>query len=249
MYNKIYELCTIKNRGTARLNGVDQTPRVEWICELLKSLNLDYQLDTFQIDNQTLGFNIILPGTSEIAVTAHHDIVNPLSDNANDNSASIINAIAIKLAEPSTTVILLDAEEIGGLGARAIALKINNDELGPIEMILNLELTGAGGAKFFIDNHPGRLSDHIQALFNCPTIATPFNDAVIFRRHGIDSVVINPLPVLESGQSSVKWNQEYLDSSLLYNCHTLADSIETINPIEMQQFVEQVCLPIIRFKN
>lgn len=249
MYNKIYELCTIKNRGTARLNGVDQTPRVEWICELLKSLNLDYQLDTFQIDNQTLGFNIILPGTSEIAVTAHHDIVNPLSDNANDNSASIINAIAIKLAESSTTVILLDAEEIGGLGARAIALKINNGELGPIEMILNLELTGAGGSRFFIDDHPGQLSDRIQALFSCPTIATPFNDAVIFRRLGIDSVVINPLPILQEGKSHVKWGDDYLDFDLLFNCHTIKDSIDTVSPVEMREFVEQVCLPILRFKN
>ena len=249
MYDKIFEFCSIKNRGTARLNGVDPTPRVEWICDLLTQLAIDYQVDTFQIDNSTLGFNIILPGTSKIAVTAHHDIVNPLSDNANDNSASVINAIAIKLNQPDTTVILLDAEEIGGLGARAAALKIEAGKLGPIEMVLNLELTGAGGSRFFIDDHPGQLSDHIQALFSCPTIATPFNDAVIFRRLGIDSVVINPLPILQEGTSHVKWGDDYLDFDLLFNCHTIKDSIDTVSPVEMREFVEQVCLPILRFKN
>lgn len=249
MYDKIFEFCSIKNKGTARLNGVDPTPRVEWICDFLTQLNIEHQVDTFQIDNLTLGFNIILPGTSKIAVTAHHDIVNPISDNANDNSASVINAIAIKLNQPDTTVILLDAEEIGGFGAHAIASKINQGELGPIEMVLNLELTGAGGSKFFIDNHPGQLSDRIQALFSCPTITTPFNDAVIFRRLGIDSVVINPLPVLREGTSQVKWEDTYLDFDLLYNCHTIKDSIDTVSPIEMREFVEQVCLPILRFKN
>jgi hypothetical protein len=48
---------------------------------------------------------------------------------------------------------------------------------------------------FFIGNYPGKLSNHIKLLFDCPVVDTPFNDSVIFRRNGIDSVVINPIPI------------------------------------------------------
>jgi hypothetical protein len=43
-------------------------------------------------------------------VVAHHD-VNKI-DNANDNSASVINAIMIKKLLPSINVILLDGENL-----------------------------------------------------------------------------------------------------------------------------------------
>jgi hypothetical protein len=44
-------------------------------------------------------------------VVAHHDVNNKI-DNANDNSASVINAIMIKKLLPSINVILLDGENL-----------------------------------------------------------------------------------------------------------------------------------------
>jgi hypothetical protein len=187
-------------------------------------------------------------GTSNRMVVAHHDIVNPDTDNANDNSASVINAIMIKKLMPEITVVLLDGEEVGGWGSQRCSELINDGFFGDIEWVLNLELTGKGGKYFFIGNYPGKLTDHIKSIFDCPIIQTPFNDSVTFRRNGIDSVVINPLPPTKDGEvSGVKWDENtYLDFKLLFNCHRPTDTLDTISPDDMKEFVEEVVIPILR---
>lgn len=245
MYDKIYDFCKVKNVGSVYKNGTRPTPRVEFILNLLDELGIGYEIDGFAIDSVNIGFNIILRGSSTRVITAHHDIVNPAIDNANDNSASVINAIATKLLRPEITVILLDGEEVGGLGSQRAADQINAGNLGEVEWVLNLELTGRGGNTFFIGNYPGKLSDHIRGIFDCPIINTPFNDSVVFRQNGIDSVVINPLPILNEGTSQVMWGESYLDYSMLYNCHTKQDTLDTISIDDMKVFVEEVILPII----
>ena len=142
-------------------------------------------------------YNIVMRGTSGKFVVAHHDIVNPASDNANDNSCSVINAIMTKKNLPSTTVILLDGEECGGIGSRRASQQMLAGNYGNYEWVLNLELTGKGGKYFFMGDYPGPLSNHIKSVLNPPIVRTPFNDAVIFSGHGIDSVVINPIPPLQ----------------------------------------------------
>lgn len=78
-------------------------------------------------------YNIVMRGTSNRMVVAHHDIVNPDIDNANDNSASVINAIMIKKLMPEMNVVLLDGEEVGGLGAHRCSELINDGFFGEIE--------------------------------------------------------------------------------------------------------------------
>ena len=245
MYDKIFEFCKVKNQGTVYKNGTSVTPRVKFLIDLLKDLDLPYELDSFKIDDETLGFNIILRGDSTKIITAHHDIVNPNIDNANDNSASVINAIATKLLHPKINVVLLDGEEVGGLGSQRLSEEILDGKFTTVDWILNLELTGRGGDTFFIGNYPGKLTDHIRGIFDCPIVNTPFNDASIFRNNGIDSVVINPLPILESGESPVKWGDHYLDFSMLHHCHNEKDTLDTISIDDMKIFVEQVISPII----
>jgi hypothetical protein len=89
--------------------------------------------------------------------------------------------------------------------------------------------------------------NHIKSIFDCPITNTPYNDSVTFRRNGIDSVVINPIPPLNEGKtSSVKWNDDtYLDFSMLYNCHSYKDTIDTIDINDMKEFVEDVVLKIL----
>ena len=245
MYNKIYDFCKVRNAGSIYRNGLDYSPRVKFLLELTTELGLIPEVHEFKVNNSTHGFNIVLRGDSNKIITAHHDIVNPNIDNANDNSASVINAIATKLLRPEITVVLLDGEEVGGLGAHHLSERILSGEFGGVEWILNLELTGRGGSTFFIGEYPGKLQDHIRGIFNCPIVSTPFNDSVIFREHGIDSVVINPLPILNEGTSPVMWEDSYLDYAMLFNCHTQKDTLDTINTDDMQKFVEEVIIPII----
>ena len=246
MYNKIYDFCKVRNLGGTYSNSNEPTPRVEFLMQLLESEGIDYELDTYQSRGNTC-FNIILKGDSNRMVVAHHDIVNPNIDNANDNSASVINAIMIKKLMPHINVVLLDGEECGGLGSQRTSEQINDGYFGQIDWVLNLELTGKGGKYFFIGNYPGKLTDHIKSIFDCPITNTPYNDSVTFRRNGIDSVVINPIPPLNEGKtSSVKWDDNtYLDFSMLYNCHSYRDTIDTIDINDMKEFVEDVVLKIL----
>ena len=245
MYNKIYDFCKVRNLGSIYKNGLAESPRVKFLMELTNDLGLSPELHWFRVNEDTLGFNVVLRGTSDKIITAHHDIVNPNIDNANDNSASVINAIAAKLLKPEVTVVLLDGEEVGGLGAQCLSDQIFDGEFGEISWILNLELTGRGGSTFFIGDYPGKLQDHIRGIFDCPIVSTPFNDSVIFRKNGIDSVVINPLPILNEGTSPVKWGESYLDYDMLFNCHTRKDTLDTICTKDMQKFVEGVIIPIL----
>jgi hypothetical protein len=244
IYNKIYDFCKVRNIGSARKNGLEPTPRVEYLINLLDSEDIKYELDVF--GDETKYFNIILRGNSSKMVVAHHDIVNPNIDNANDNSASVINLIAIKKLRPNINAVILDGEEIGGIGSQRLSEQINDGDFGKIDWVLNLELTGSGGKHFFMGNYPGILSDKIIELFECPVINTPFNDSVIFRKNGIDSTVINPLPPLPINEKSiVKFNDVYLNYDLLYNCHSRYDTLDTISIYDMQEFVEEIVLKII----
>jgi hypothetical protein len=245
MYNKIYDFCKVRNRGSIYQNDNNPTPRVEFLMNLLDSECISYELDKFNTDKVT-GYNIIMKGDSNRMVVAHHDINNPNIDNANDNSASVINAIMIKKLMPSINVVLLDGEECGGIGSQRCSEMINDDYFGKIDWVLNLELSGKGGKHFFIGDYPGTLTNHIKSIFDCPITRTPYNDSVTFRRNGIDSCVINPLPPLNEGTSQVKWNENtYLDYSMLFNCHSKKDSIDTIDINDMKEFVEDVVLKII----
>jgi hypothetical protein len=245
MYNKIYDFCKVRNFGSVYSNGDKPTPRVQFLMDLLQSENIDYELDTYKSRGNNC-YNLILKGDSNRMVVAHHDIVNPNIDNANDNSASVINAIMIKKLMPHMNVVLLDGEECGGLGSQRVSDQINEGYFDTIDWVLNLELTGRGGKYFFIGNYPGKLSDHIKSIFDCPITNTPYNDSVTFRKNGIDSCVINPIPPLNEGKSQVKWNDNtYLDYTMLYNCHSSKDTIDTIDINDMKEFTEDVVLKIL----
>ena len=277
MYNKIYDFCKVRNTGGVYKNSPsDPTPRVKFLMDLLDSEGIEYELDTFPIKNRMddepfifpglgkrlkskpkpkiepteppVGYNIVMKGTSSRMVIAHHDVANPTTDNANDNSCSCINAIMIKKLMPNIHVVLTDGEEVGGLGSKRLSDRINDGDFGKIDWVLNLELTGKGGKHFFIGNYPGKLQDHIKSLFDCPIVQTPYNDSVTLRRNGIDSLVINPIPPLPMGEkSNVKWDDEtFLDFSLVFNCHSSKDSIRSIDVNDMKEFVEQVALKILQ---
>jgi len=239
MYEEIYNLCAVKNNGPVFANEIGVlTPRVQWICELLKSKGLEYSVESFPVPRDGDGYNIILTGDSNKWVTCHHDIVNKNSDNANDNSASIINAIALKLLKPEINIAILDGEEFGGLGSGYLSYQMKQGHYGVVDWILNLELTGIGGKNFLIcnSNLEMPLSQRVRSMFDCDIVRVPFNDSVIFRENGFDSIVINPLPRKEDGQ---------LDMSVLFRCHSMTDSVDKISIEDMKVFTEEVLVPLV----
>ena len=267
IYNKIYDFCKVRNNGNCFSNGTEPTPRVKFLMQLLESEGIEYELDTFESNSdrrrafidipgirmpENKYFNIIMRGTSNKMVVAHHDVNNAKTDNANDNSASVINVIATKKLRPEINAVLLDGEELGGIGSNRLSTQINAGDFGNIEWVLNYELTGKGGKYFFIGDYPGKLTDRIKSIFNCPVVRTPFNDSVIFRKNGIDSTVINPLPPLPQGKIPRHREDEVifpdgtsLDKSILYHCHSTEDTLKNISTSDMKEFIEEVVLKII----
>lgn len=242
IYNEIYSFCKVKNKGHFLTNTAEMpTPRVQFIIELLEQESIPYDLNMFRTtrgDGTALfGWNVILMGSSDRMVIAHHDIVNPDSDNANDNSCSVINAIALKKLLPELHVVIVDGEEFGGIGSQHLSNQINEGYYNDIQWVLNLELTGRGGKSFFIDASPnGPLRGRILELFpDTPALPVPFNDSIILRSNGIDSLNINPLPLNEEGK---------LDTAILYLCHSLEDSVDKISVEDMKEFVEEVLVQI-----
>jgi len=189
-------------------------------------------------------FNIFLKGSSDKFVVAHHDIVNKDSDNANDNSCSVINALMIKKLRPEVNVVILDGEEFGGIGSNKLSQRIKDGDF-KCKWILNLELTGKGGKNFFVGAMGTPLTDWIAQRFNCPVVNVPFNDSVIFKKYGINSTVINPLPITDKKGPVVNKEGQFLDFQMLFNCHSMKDSVDTIDPNDMKEFVEGICLKII----
>lgn len=243
--SRINDFCQVKNNGPAYKNDFNLTPRIQWIINLLKEHGIKYKIDRFTVSNAPL-YNLILPGTSSKMVIAHHDIVNPKSDNANDNSASILNAIYLKKICPEINIVFTDAEECGLWGSKRLARQIvDGHKFGKIDWVLNLELTGRGGKNIFVGEHDGDLSKKIKRKFGSPIIRVPLNDCYALEKEGINTTVINPLPLLSEGESEILGKAGFLDDSLLLNIHSEKDSLNTICITEMQEFVEEILLPIV----
>jgi hypothetical protein len=244
--NSIEKFCKARNKGPVSFNGFEKTPRVNFIISLLEENEIPYEIDEFDIERfNGKGFNIILKGNNKRMVIAHHDIVNPNSDNANDNSASVINAIYLKSICPEVNVVITDGEEMGFIGARRLGEQIIEGKFGEIEWVLNLELTGKGGTDFFIGNYSGSLSEKIKGIFNPPVMRTPGNDCLPLISMGIDTTVINPLPILSEGESILENDNGFLDVKMLGKCHSEIDDIENISVYDMKKFVEDILIPII----
>lgn len=223
IYNEIYNFCKVEETETTSNN------RFIFLINLLKKYNIDYNVIK-GYKNDIEFKNIFIKGKSNKFLSAHYDIINKKSNNANDNSASIINAIAYNLKNPSINVLLLDGEEPPYFGSGSTIMseyfKKNNIK---VEWILNLELTGFG-KDFFIDKYKTKLSNHLYNLYKDKLIKidTPFNDSTIFRNNGFNSNVLTTFDMIN----------EKIDTSHLLNCHSINDSLSTIKIEDMKYFVK-----------
>lgn len=223
IYNKIYDFCKVREVKTTSYN------RYLFIINLLDELNIDYRI----IRGERGGYNftnIFVPGDSDKFLSAHYDIINKRSDNANDNTASVINAIAYKLKNKDINLLILDGEEppYFGAGSEIMSDYIRENEI-KVKWILNLELTGFG-RYFFIDDYNTDLSYHLKNLYkdDLVIIDTPFNDSTIFRKEGLESNVLTTFEMVN----------ERMDIDHLANCHSTLDSLSTIKVEDMKFFVE-----------
>lgn len=241
MYNEIYGLCKIRNEGGSLKNGLDSyPPRFQFIIDLLESNGLKYEVIKFKNERYPLTFfyNVYLKGSGSKMAIAHHDVYNFRSDNANDNSASIINCLVLKKMIPSLNIAIIDGEEppCMGIGSQKLADDINDGYFGDIEYVLNLELTGKGGESFFVGKIGSKLEKKIIEMFDPFVTNVPFNDSYVLLQNGIDSAVVTTLPIVDGEE----------DYSVMYKIHTMADSAESISVDDMKLFVENVAYKLLK---
>jgi len=236
IYNKIYDFCKIRNFGGALQNGLDITPRLNFIIGLISGLNIKYELIKFSTTRYPNNhfYNIYIRGDSDLMVIAHHDVLNHDSDNANDNSASIINCISLKLLNPSINIAIIDGEEppCMGLGSDKLSQDILSGYFGNIRHVLNLELTGKGGETFFVGDLGSDLEKKLIEKFDPFVIIPPFNDSYNLLRYGIDSTVITTIPLAN----------ECADYSIMHKIHSKSDSVDSISVNDMKIFTEKILL-------
>jgi len=233
MINEINNFCKIRDENRSEFSN-----RAKFLVNLLTRLNIEHKLVRTKSKRFNKYFyNIYCFGSSDKFLSAHYDVANTESDNANDNSASVINCIAYKQKNSSINLLLLDGEEppFMGVGSNLAARYMKANGILP-KWILNLELTGFGNS-FFIDNVDTQLSRCIQQNFEDAIITSvPFNDAMIFRQHGIESNVLTCLNVKENGAP---------DFSVFGGMHTAKDNLATISTEDMNRFVNETLNKIV----
>jgi len=226
------------------------TERVYYITTMLKKMGVEYNLDYFSSSKYSFGkyvnVEVVLRGNSSdtIMYIAHHDINNPNSDNCQDNSASVsilidlANKLKNKNLNKNVVIVWTDCEEFGGRGASRLADNIKNGKYGNVEYVVNLELT-ANGTEFWGDVDDTPLVDKLEiAICNEMNkdffiIDTPFNDSVVLRGRGIDSVCIG---TLNEGDMNIAYDRGYCNTWRL--CHKKHDRFENARGEDMQKVVE-----------
>jgi len=195
-------------------------------------------------------------GQPAIVFCAHHDIVNSNSQNCQDNSASVCNLLHLiaklkeqaygennnMIAQRPVIFVFTDKEERGGIGARRMSGRLLRGDFGNFEYVINLELTGLGDA-FWMDrlNAQSRTTNKTKTpvMLKCDEVlgentyyevSTPFSDAIIFRRCGIDAICVGILP--DEQLSRMNWPPTW------GLCHSETDTIDKCNEEDMSNFTD-----------
>lgn len=191
--------------------------------------------------------------TESTMFVAHHDIKNVKSDNCADNSASVCNLLQLanelkeKDLKKNIYIVFTDGEEFGGKGAKYLSEKIIKGEFGNVDYIINLEITGRG-QNFWAEK---QINKNLQTV-TTPLLdklikfeqdrggvlleySVPFNDSVIFRQYGIDSVCIGIITDDDVKEVSLK---KYCETWSL--CHSIEDKFSFVNENDMKSFVKML---------
>jgi hypothetical protein len=218
-YEYLQDLCALRADSTAlrSLQGADPvTNRVAFIAEQLEAHGVAVELDRFEpvervpdfapgrpsLVNVTATFAGVDPSVTTVFL-AHHDVVNPKSENCQDNSASVTNLLdlGVRLARkrPRHNVVIafVDGEELCApriCGSQRLARCILEDRYGSVQYAVNLELTAGGAEPTISYQQENALSKAVKRIHpHTHRLRTPYNDAVVLESAGIASACLGIL--------------------------------------------------------
>ncbi len=256
-YSILERFCEVRNERNSIMGSENpHTNRVNFILDTIFDLSLlngfklnaDNFLDCGGKNYKGKGeyVNIELSknvgAESSVIFIAHHDVNNVNSDNCQDNTASVSNLLALAEHFNEVTpnknlhIVFTDCEEFGGKGAKRLADRILEGVFGKVDYVVNLELT-ANGTNLWSDkenfDNASELADKILSITDVYEVKTPFNDSVVLRGRGIDSVCIGTLTDEDMEEVMLK---DYCKTWAL--CHKSNDTFDNANANDMDNFVE-----------
>ena len=181
------------------------------------------------------------PTQDALFFVAHHDVNNVHSENCNDNTASVCNLLDLAYQLSNQThskqrnvfIAFTDCEEFGGFGAMRLSQRILAGDYGIVSHLINLELT-AYGDTIWVENAIHDLGKktlkNIEGILenNYFKELVPFNDSVIFRMFGLDSLCIGTLYKKQNGK---------LNKDGWFLCHSMEDDFSQAQSKDMSVFV------------
>ena len=143
------------------------------------------------IETDGYSSNIVVPAKNRknmIVLTAHYDNF-PGSLGYNDNGTGMTALIKFhdrnrEILPDNVELVFTDHEECGGLGSRLYIDQHAND----IQCNINIDVVGYG-RKLFYENY-GDFPIYLNNKFASRCEDIPFNDAQIFNRNGIPSILL-----------------------------------------------------------
>lgn len=244
-YKIAVELCKVKSTASGEAKS-HITPRVEFILKFLHSNGIPTECDFFETHNGSLKWvnvHVHLKGETDntIVYLAHHDIVNPDSDNMNDNTASVSHLMQLatmlkgKKLQNNIHICFTDGEERGATGAKRLAKRLNANHFGKVLYAINLELTAVGSVIW--SNNFGTPLSQLMLSKGAMASDCPPNDSYPLRDAKIDSVCIGIVRKQDTinegkGQTVNFWNKTWSV------CHKLTDSANNVIEGDMLVFTD-----------
>jgi hypothetical protein len=235
----VYDFCAVRETSSWQTLSVRNTlpNRFNYLIDYIKSLGIEYVVDEYRYPTfMGLGVfrNIILPGkTSNKYFMGHYDVANIHCDNANDNSASVYNLIALKMQNPDINVVLTDAEEPPFLGYGSERLGLNLEKSNAAAYVLNLDVTG-WGKDLLISNYCNKdLNKRMKAEIGAIEYGVPWNDcySLLNANKNVDCEIV----VLAEKTADGKMNTDHFR-----NIHSYKDTIATLDLGHMENLVNKL---------
>lgn len=243
--DKIDELVKVREDENSQYDKGFSSNRFKYITQLLDSFNIEYDIIRHDINSDITIRNIYISGKSNKLFVSHHDVFDINSENANDNSCSIINLIALRLLNPDVNIAITDGEEIGMLGGKLI-LNDLKDHFPDVNRIMVLELTGIGQNISITNYNNSKLYKEISDNFNViikndfPTINEAYEinrEKKVETEKKVEAELVVTAPTINN---KINFNH-------LYDIHSKKDKLSKINKKDMNNFVNNFLLPLSKF--
>ena len=202
----------------SKIHGLNKLKYLSGLIEVPHNIQ-SYQVDGLRFQNLITLIQGTTKPEKKVLVTAHHDIVNPKSENCLDNNGSVMNLLRLmnSVKNPRCTIIMAftDAEETMNIRYNGIS-QILAEHM--IDQHVDLELTSSG------DIPAITTYNDFDVIEDAHPIKQPGNNAMLFARHDKKPRGSACITLLNAERI-----EEYSENGFCthwLNCHKTSDKVD-----------------------